>query len=247
MIVQCPACRALVDVASASVDVEQRRAGLQCSACGAVTWLGEGAPVVDTSASAPAPSPPVAATAPLVSAAPVSAPAASSQALSEEQQAAIAGRVEAIDVVDAEELKADFIALLQQWDDEDAHKKMIQRGLLAGQLAVVGQGYRAVLEVREDDARAEQGRDRVLAAAMTQLKELPSQSVDTAGSKKALTFIALLVCTVLIAVSGYYIFAVGMPQLTDPDRAYLEEPPLELDRRPRPTRPAPKRLPTQQR
>lgn len=224
MIVQCPACRALVDVSAATIDGDQRRAGLTCSACGAVTWLGEGAPVVEGGRSVTAPSTPSTSK---EAATPAVAPGAASVerpgADAPDDLEALKAAVEAIDVVDAEETKAAFIELLGRWHDDDAHKKVIQRGLLAGQLAVVGQGYRAVLEQRGEDTMSAKGRDRVLASAMTQLKDLPREDITAGSSKKVINAIAIAASVLVMALCGYYIFSIAMPQLADPERALQQE------------------------
>ena len=118
---------------------------------------------------------------------------------------------------DTEDLRREFVALLDNWENDDAHKKVLSRAVIGGHLAIVGQSYRTVLDSRPEDGIAINGRERVLASAMVQMTELPGADSDLVRSKKGLTMIAMAACTVILLVCGYYVFTVTLPQLIDPE------------------------------
>ncbi|MBI1946098.1 MAG: hypothetical protein HYS27_10400 [Deltaproteobacteria bacterium] len=175
LIFQCPACRALVGAARA--ELQPGRAGLRCAACGAVAWLPEAgaageAHVVDVEAE-PRVAPPrelPAASGALVVAAP-SAPAPATimaGPFDAELRARLRERLAALPPSGGaqEELAAAFVELLDTWQGEAAHKALLRRASAAGELAFVGQRYRAVLDVAPNDAAARRAQEEVLALAM---------------------------------------------------------------------------------
>lgn len=213
MIVQCPACRALVDVRTVSVEAD--RAGLRCSACEVTSWLpaaeapddvgAQAAAEPDNGATPQGDTHAVSAPPPPSSPPPGSPPSPPPTAVP--APAGLRAALARLEVAEAgEPIRQDLIALLDRWDDEASHKALIQRASLSDSLAVVGQGYRVVLEHRKDDAMAVRGRDLVLTTAMASLT--PSNDAgELARLRSRFAVGVTIVCLLLVVALGYYMFA----------------------------------------
>lgn len=207
VIYQCPACRALVVVATCIVEGE--RAGLRCMSCRVVSWLPAAGvrstnllsekPATADESSVPGTQPGHSETrvlpaqpsdgpsveTPLWSAAyrpppPVpsstsvsSVPSASTAMVgwSAEQHGDVAERVAKVAPhSDAQgDLLREFRALFVNWSHAPAHRLLLQKASLAGELAFVGGCYRAVLDVVKQDPQAKAAQSELLTLAMASL------------------------------------------------------------------------------
>jgi len=247
VIVQCPACRALVAV-TALVKLDDDggapHVGVPCAECGAISPLVVGpaaamaasaspsssaplAPAVpppaSVHASAPTPTTPGAAnddaaapstppsTSPPSSLAPPIAPTlarvldeatrALASAESDVQAAAARARTSLVD---------GLTALGDRWESKDAHKALVGEAARQGELAFLGQCYRAISLARPDDKGAVVGRDLVLAHAMaTMSTSVGDSDALLATAKKVRTVAVVLGAIALVATLAFLIKSVG--------------------------------------
>ena len=202
MIVQCPACRALVVVERLlRADDDEARAGLRCSACGEVSWLplvhAQEAPDEVEPEQAPeeaAPLPPVAAQ---NERAQQPAGTKGTGMSAHDIDRVIEEIAQLAEVAEEEEDLAEaFIELLDQWDDEAQHKKLIKRAALEDRLAFVGLRYRAVLTVRPDDPVATRAQEEILVSAMSTLR-MATPTKETRAMGRSQTLLILLTLIVI--------------------------------------------------
>ena len=244
VIFQCGACRALVSTATAHVHADGR-AGLPCAACGATTWLAlsAGAAAVHTPGLAP-PAPiaaAVGASAAPVLATPSALTAAPSLFLDAAQRDRVVEKLHALGAGGAEkaQLVEAFVQLLPQWTADVAHKALIKRAALQGELPLVGQCYRAVLDALPGDAIAKKAQNDILTAAMatmTQQKDLGALAMsDGAGGSKRTAVIAVGVIAVVVTLGIIW----AVPKLLRamlPDATMVQDAPAEPVSRPPPPR-----------
>ena len=181
VVFQCASCRAL-SVAT-SIDVDGKRAGLRCDACGARTSLpiaGTGAGptvVVDADAATRATQPERALTAGLTlvpsatvtSIAPSLVAAPPAVALTTTFDADARRRIDERTAKlggDGDDLAQEFTALLGAWANEAEHTRFLKKAAMTDRLAFAGQRYRAVLDVVPNDARAKKAQNDILTLAM---------------------------------------------------------------------------------
>lgn len=210
LIFQCPACRALVG--AARVELQPGRAGLRCEACGSVAWLPESAGGTEARVVDVEPAPraqvtrelPPASGGALVVAAP-SAPAPPVSTFGTELRERIRQRLasKAAPIDRQRELAADFDRLLDAWHGEDAHKALLKRASRDGELAFVGQCYRAVLDVAPNDAGARRAQGEILTLAVGALsatRDLGALGDDIAGKTRRRTLAATLILFAFAAI-----------------------------------------------
>lgn len=223
LIAQCPNCRALVMVSAIVVDGSTAsdgspRAGLSCSACGAVSWLPQLVSSSSSASSAPS-------TAGLPSLASLSAPApelvpamlppstalvmpaAPTTALAASFDPETLTKVRARFTIEPNEgqghLADRFEKLLDgQWANEAEHKVLLKAAAAAGELAFVGNRYRAVLDVVRDEPRARAAQQELLTLAMaTMSTQRSNDALDkTPGSGK------LVLAVLVVAAIGGGVF-----------------------------------------
>jgi hypothetical protein len=201
VIFQCASCRALGAIHD--VQVHDDRAGLACGVCGSVTWLpinakpgaSAGANVV---VEQPKSLPPVTALVPQPGASP---------GAGVEQRDKIVEKLQALPAVTElqQKLAQDFEALLgSKWGDHSAHKELCQRASTAGELAFMGQRYRAVLDVvpNEPNAKRAQGDILTLATiALNATKDLGAiPNEDQRNRRRAAAMLAGAAILVVILV-----------------------------------------------
>ncbi|MCC7072837.1 MAG: hypothetical protein IT383_16030 [Deltaproteobacteria bacterium] len=244
LVFQCPACRALVGVTHAQV--QGGRAGLSCAACGAVAWLPEAtqgsARVVDVEP-APHAAPPrelPAANGALVLAPPTApmsaAPTTPELALDAELRTRVRHRLAELPAASAaqQELAAAFAMLLEAWNREAAHKAMLQRASGAGELAFVGQHYRAVLEAAPGDPIARRAQDEILSlamATMTATRDLGALAEDKGAKGKRQALYAAIIAFAFVAVALWAMRERDALLRRDADSAKMLEEPAEAPAR----------------
>lgn len=170
MIVQCSACRGLVEIGEVRFDAGAGKVGLRCPECDATTWLTVAGGEVDAPLEATEPAsrkPPQHRPEPAPTRA--TAPTATASALSSFDIEAITRALPDQSDLEASVKEAFSRHLRESWTDEAAHKRMVQRAALDDALAMVGQCYRMVLERSPDEPMAKRGQELVLAQAMAQL------------------------------------------------------------------------------
>lgn len=206
IIAQCPACRALMGVSTVVVDGSRNaggipRAGLPCSACGAVAWLPLSTGVTVTSSSGLAALP--AATTmslPPPDAVPLTVPVVIEPATTPAPPPATmsTAMVTAFDDATLDKIRARLalttpaesqIALAERfeslltsrWQTETEHKGLLKMAAAAGELAFVGGRYRAVLDVVREEPRARAAQAELLTMAMaTMSSQALTPATDTA-------------------------------------------------------------------
>ncbi len=201
---QCPSCRTLGVANAARIDGQ--RAGLQCAACQAITWLpaavnGASDERVDTM-------PFIAPTPAIIAASPPT-----SDAFAEAQRTAIV-RLLCADpyraTTDAQRSLADvFQSTLHTWHDDAAHKRLLQQAAQSGELAFVGQRYRAVLEVVSGEPRAKKGQAEILTLAMASLAQ--TRDIGTVSGRSGPK--ASTIVTIVVLVAAVLGVAVVLPKL----------------------------------
>lgn len=211
LIFQCPACRALVGATRA--ELQPGRAGLRCEACGAVAWLQESGSRVDAQVvdveppprTAPARELPPTSGALVV--APPSAPSApaSQRPFGADVRDRVRVRLESLPPpLDSQlELAAGFELLLDSWHGDAAHKAMLKRASGCGELAFIGQRYRAVLDVVPDDPAARRAQQEILTLAVGALsatRDLGALGEDSAGKTRRRALVAAIILFSFIAI-----------------------------------------------
>jgi len=216
MIVQCPACRALV--VADSVVVEGARAGVRCAACAVITWL----PTTSSSpATLPLPAPPVlvVTSLPSVSTMPSapspevlpSVPTLPSTAMTPLAPTGVVAGFDA-DVVERihakvpallspspeqADLAARFSRLLGHWHNDAEHKQLLKAAALVNELPLVGARYRAVLDVVREDPRARAAQQELISLAMVTMTQTRTVAAERSGLgtglKAAVAIIVVLV------------------------------------------------------
>lgn len=215
IVFQCPSCRALVGAERA--EVQPGRAGLHCSACGAVAWLPDGteraeARVVDVEPATRAPARrelPAPGGALVV--APPSAPVTAAQGgrLDDERVVRWRERVAALPAPAESQraLAAAFDQLLGAWGTDAQHKALLKRASSEGELAFLGQRYRAVLDVSPEDTAARRAQSEILSlamAAMSATRDLGALATDPAATARRRT---LLMSAILLVFAGIILWA----------------------------------------
>jgi hypothetical protein len=223
LIAQCPNCRALVMVSAIVVDGSTAsdgspRAGLSCSACGAVSWL----PQLVSSSSAALSSSSSAVSTALPSLASLAAPsstpelvpamlppstalvmpAAPTTALAASFDPETLTKVRARFTIEPNEgqghLAERFEKLLDgQWANEAEHKVLLKAAAAAGELAFVGNRYRAVLDVVRDEPRARAAQQELLTLAMaTMSTQRSNDALDKSPGSGKLVLAVLVVAAI---------------------------------------------------
>ncbi len=197
MIIQCPQCRALVDVATVRIDGD--KAGVACTACGTTSWLssapgGTDAPSSSTAAPAPPAIPATPGTTALVAAFDKADAVKSRLAAPDDDQVALAER---------------FNALLdEKWHDDAAHKALLKAAAAQSQLAFVGSRYGAVLQVVRDEPKAKAAQQELITLAMATMqhdKNLGEQvSMGTGSKAVAAIVVFVVVCGIAFSVSRLF-------------------------------------------
>ncbi len=217
VIFQCAACRALAVADSIRVDGD--RAGLACTACGAITMLpvahrGGARVVVDAESPRPAP-PPKELPAPS-SLAPAGQVAVRDGGLDGAARERVAARVARLPPVaeQQETLAAGFDKLLARWDDAAEHKRLLKSAAIAGELAFMGQRYRAVLEEVPGDAAAKTAQNEIMTLAMASLTARKDLGAPEKSAGQRTQWIAAAVLAVVFAAVTLWL----LPKLLPPDQ-----------------------------
>lgn len=210
MIIQCPACRSLVEVREASAGPQG--AGLRCVACSAMAWLpwmnaGAVAPEhADHPAhiedSPPGALPPSLPPAPETAAGP--APGPLDAQAQQGWRAALDGL--ASPPPSGASIHEPFVALLARWQDEAAHRALAQRAVAAGELPALGLHYRALLACRPEDAMAKQAQQHILTLAMAQLSPLGAAARETPRQGAGWLWASALLACALLALVGLWLW-----------------------------------------
>jgi hypothetical protein len=174
LVFQCPSCRALVGAVAA--ELQAGRAGLRCEACGAVAWLPDSARtgearVVDVEPAARAAAPrelPPSSVALVVASPATPVSSGATGAFSADALARLRERLASMPPPSdpQRDLAAAFERLLGTWEGEAGHKELLKRASGKGELAFIGQRYRAVLDVVPNDAAARRAQGEILTLAM---------------------------------------------------------------------------------
>ena len=210
LVFQCTSCRLLGSVQT--IDVDGEHAGLRCASCGKVSWL----PVtssratvitsVGSSGGTPSTSP----------ALPPSTALSMSEAFEEmpsdydlrprkpalpepspETSIAVRGGPAIVGgptwparlpeaTTTQLALRTAFEALRAHWDDEKAHTALVRRASIEGELAYVGQLYKALLDKNPSEPRVKRAQQEILTLAMATMntsRELSSSPLDGKASK----------------------------------------------------------------
>lgn len=195
MIVQCPACRALVDVERAVVDRGDPRAGLRCSACGVLTWLP--AESEDTE-EAPTAAPRVGS-----KDAPGVAPEAATE-VDPKLEEAVLGLPP---TSPAEEAIVDGLrALLPRWHDAEAHRKLLQRAHAADSLPALGVRYRRVLEALPGDEPARRAQQEILGLALATFNTMATPTGERRGAKRVQMAATVVVVLTFVLLGGAFLY-----------------------------------------
>jgi hypothetical protein len=98
-----------------------------------------------------------------------------------------------------EPLATAWVEVLERWDEQEAHDRMLALGADLGELAAVGRLYRMRLAQAPDDVFARRGREEVmrLAAASASSALAPTQPSAGRSRLKLVAMGALFVCVVL--------------------------------------------------
>ena len=100
-----------------------------------------------------------------------------------------------------------LLALVPSWDDLDAHKKLVRRAALEEQLAPLGVRYRAVMQVRPDDATSKAAQEEILAQALVRMKSAPGGSNQDLERGKMVTKVAMAVVALLMGGAIWFMVA----------------------------------------
>ena len=103
--------------------------------------------------------------------------------------------------MDEEALEAAWETVLESWDDDDAHRKLIALCQSFGRLDFAGAHYRAIAN-DEKDARhavAKKQIDRILAAAMATLETTKTE--PSPAPRRNVMLFALVMATALIMLA----------------------------------------------
>ena len=222
MIIQCPACRALVAVDAVIVD--GAHAGLTCDSCAVVSWL-RTTTTMKTTAALPLPAPPLlivtampsvstmvpAPAAELVAAAPALPMTAMTplpttslaDAFADDVVERINAKMPVLSSPSAEqaELAARFSRLLGQWHNDAEHKQLLKAAALTNELPLIGARYRAVLDVVREEPRARAAQQELISLAMVTMNQTKAVISAEGGGLGTGLKVALGLITVL-AVGG---------------------------------------------
>lgn len=238
MIVQCPACRALVTVSTlVKLDDEDgvARVGVPCVECGATSPL-----VVDDARpregsserarpSTPSRTPGVESSVTETSRESASAqsdgaPAPTSTSLAPSIASALARVLDDADraLTSAEpdarreigRIRTQIVdglhALGERWESKDAHKVVVGEAARQGELAFLGQCYRAITLARPDDKGAVVGRDLVLAHAMATMSATSGDGDQLQATAKKVRAVAMVLGALALAATlAFLVKSVG--------------------------------------
>lgn len=190
MIFQCPSCRVLADVTE--VQIAETRAGLCCPSCQSIHWL-PAAHIADRQKPAPAD---------------IDLPPQASSGASAAPMLALRADLEALPPPGEgfDFLQRDFLALLANWEDANAHQALVQKASALSQLPALGVRYRLVLERHPDDPAAKRAQQQILQMAFA---ALPLRSEAEPGGRTVTRYVAALVSLFALGLSLWYWIVVG--------------------------------------
>lgn len=103
----------------------------------------------------------------------------------------------------SESLRAAWLAVLERWDDRDAHDRLLSLAVGQGELAATGRLYRIRLAQAPDDVYAQRGRDEVVRLATASPAAFqPTPAPGTSRAQVALGGLFFL----LLVVMGFLLF-----------------------------------------
>lgn len=108
-------------------------------------------------------------------------------------------------------LDAAWAALLERWDQEEKHKAFVGLAATLGQLPDAARRYRSLADDPQRAARAAQGVDRVLTAAMSALTPAPREPAARVHLGVPLAVLAAVLTATMLAAR-----ATGVAALTSP-------------------------------
>jgi hypothetical protein len=119
-------------------------------------------------------------------------------------------------------LRTAFEGLRAHWDDEKAHTALVKRASIEGELAYVGQLYKALLEKNPGEPRVKQAQQEILKLAMATMntsRELSSSSLGALDGKSSklpqiiagLFFVALTAVFLFVVVPKLKALFGGLP------------------------------------
>ncbi|WP_224246983.1 hypothetical protein [Hyalangium gracile] len=104
----------------------------------------------------------------------------------------------------SEPLRAAWLAVLERWDDRDAHDRLLSLAVGRGELAVAGRLYRIRLAQAPEDLYAQRGRDEVVRLATASPVSFTPTPAPSSSSRAQL--LAGLIFFLILLVVGFLIF-----------------------------------------
>lgn len=94
-----------------------------------------------------------------------------------------------------------FVALLQRWDDEAAHRALLQQADALSQLPALGMRYRTVLQRIPEDPAAKRAQQRIVQLAFA---SLPVRGEHTSENRPVSVLVMGMVGLFALALSVWY-------------------------------------------
>jgi hypothetical protein len=104
----------------------------------------------------------------------------------------------------SEPLRAAWLAVLERWDDRDAHDRLLSLAVGRGELAMAGRLYRIRLAQAPDDLYAQRGRDEVVRLATA--SPVAFRPTPAPGASNKAQVIAGLVFFLMLLVAAMLLF-----------------------------------------
>jgi hypothetical protein len=103
-----------------------------------------------------------------------------------------------------EPLRAAWLAVLERWDDRDAHDRLVSLAVGRGELAAAGRLYRIRLAQAPDDLYAQRGRDEVVRLASASPVAFTPTPVPGTSPKAQLVAGVILFLTLLVLAFFFF-------------------------------------------
>jgi hypothetical protein len=104
----------------------------------------------------------------------------------------------------SEPMRAAWLAVLERWDDRDAHDRLLSMAVGRGELAVAGRLYRIRLAQAPEDLYAQRGRDEVLRLATA--SPVSFTPTPTAGNVSRAQLLAGVIFFLIVVAVAFLIF-----------------------------------------